>query len=120
MYQGVIDACVELNLSSFIFFLSLSLSLSLSPPLPPPLFLIIRFSPFPTVSNNLHAVEDLPATSSPNKTLALPEFLLQLQQHGRLLEGEGQGASLVDQCCEMYNGARHKDGVSQAVPFIKN
>ena len=33
-----------------------------------------------------------------------------------LAEGEGQlsgeSAGLVEQCCEMYNKARHKDGVS--------
>ena len=72
----------------------------------------------PTVSNNHHAVLDLSASPSrPSSTLALPQFLSQLRVQGRLAEEGGQSAteraSLVDQCSDLYNRARHKDGVSQ-------
>ena len=84
---------------SLILYLSLSLSLSLSP-----------------VSSNLDVVVGLSSSPSSPSTPALPEFLSQLQVQGSLAETEGQssaeGASLVDQCSDLYNRARHKDGVS--------
>ena len=88
---------------------------SSSPSFPPPLSLSLSLS-LPTVSNNHHAVLDLSASPSrPSSTLALPEFLSQLWVQGRLAEVEGQSAaerdSLVDQCSDLYNRARHKDGV---------
>ena len=72
----------------------------------------------PTVSNNHHAVLDLSASPSRrSSTLALPEFLSQLRVQGHLAEEGGQSAteraSLVDQCSDLYNRARHKDGVRQ-------
>ena len=75
----------------------------------------------PSVSANLHVVLELSSSPSSPSTLALPEFLSQLQVQGSLAEGEGQsaadGASLVDQCSDLYNRARHKDGVSQQTVF---
>ena len=91
-------------------FLSLSFSLS---PSPSPSF---PLSPLPPVSSNLDVVVGLSSSPSSPSTSALPEFLSQLQVQGSLAEGEGQrsaeGASLVDQCSDLYNRARHKDGVS--------
>ena len=87
-------------------FLSLSFSLSLS----------LSLSPLPPVSSNLDVVIGLSSSPSSPSTPAQPEFLSQLQVQGSLAEGEGQrsaeGASLVDQCSDLYNNARHKDGVS--------
>ena len=72
--------------------------------------------PPPPVSSNLDVVVGLSSSPSSPSTPALPEFLSQLQVQGSLAEGEGQrsaeGASLVDQCSDLYNRARNKDGVS--------
>ena len=111
-------------------FLSLSLSISLPPSLPPPslsfsLFPLPIFSlPFtlPPVSSNLDVVVGLSSSPSSPSTPALPEFLSQLQVQVSLAEGEGQrsaeGASLVDQCSDLYNRARHKDGVSYTLAIV--
>ena len=81
----------------------------MSSPSPPP----------PSVSRNLHVVLGLSSSPSSPSTPSLPEFLSQLQVQGSLAEGEGQStaerASLVDQCSDLYNRARHKDGVSQTL-----
>jgi hypothetical protein len=81
------------------------------------IFSFILYSLLPPVSSNGHVVVGLSfSPSSPSSLAALPEFLSQLQVQGSLAEGEGQssaeGASLVDQCSDLYNRARHKDGVS--------
>ena len=95
-YHGIVSL-------SFILSLSHPLHLSRSPPPPP-------------VSSNLDVVVGLSSSPSSPSTPALPEFLSQLQVQGSLAEGEGQrsadGASLVDQCSDLYSRARHKDGVS--------
>ena len=80
---------------------------------------IFSFSlpPLSTVSSNIHVVLKLSSSPSNPSTVALSEFLSQLQVQGSLAEGEDQSAaeraSLVNQCSDLYNRARHKDGVSK-------
>ena len=79
-------------------------------------------SPLSAVSNNLSVIRDqassnsAPSDSTP-RVLALPEFLSQLREQGSLPEepsrGPGDDAGLVERCCEVYNAARHRDGVSK-------
>ena len=76
--------------------------------LPPPLC---------AVSDNLSILQERPSPLSPSRTLSLPDFLSQLQEQGRLPEAQSRAAGeeegVVEKCCEMYNSARHKDGVSK-------
>ena len=96
------------------------------PPLPPsfPFPFSLSLSPLslPPVSSNFDIVVGLSSSPSSPSTPALPEFLSQLQVQGNLVEGEGQrsaeGASLVDQCSDLYNRARYKDGVSYTLSVL--
>ena len=71
------------------------------------------------ITLHLCAIGDFRASPSIPRTLTLIEFLSQLQQQGSLPEEEGhragERAGLVEQCYEMYNRARHKDGVSETL-----